>query len=814
MTAVGWRFFDYRAPLRKDGYAAVAETRLTQKRRWCALPISLLFLSASPLQAAPVAVDIPGLPLVDGLDRLSSLFGISVGSSDALDPSVRTKPVHGHMDAASALHRMLAGTGLREQALGMRSFRLVAVPKPASPPVAAVHAAPIPVPDDIIVSAAKRRQPLSALAGEEEILSFDTPLGAADRRGTASDLVTRVPTLSSTHLGPGRDKLFLRGIADSSFSGRSQGTLGEYLGEARLNTNTPDPGLLLYDMKEIEILKGPQGTLYGGGTLAGVLRFEPERPDLNRISASADLVATATQAGAPGYALATTLNLPIAGDMLGSRLLAYRTLDGGYIRDPGRGKDDVNATSITGFRGQLRAKPDGWTIDLLATHQRIASRDSSYAERGLPPYTRSTSLAQPSRNIFTLIDLEARRHAGGVDILSTTSLTWNRLGASYDATVLADRPAAFRNDRDVRTLNHETRFSHTNAYGGGWLLGAVTLLQWEDERNDATAIGDPRYNGNLNNRRFELAAFGDYSWSIGKLMLTAGARLALARLDARTDETPYLASPASIGTKGFRALPMAMLTWRATPRLTVSLGYRQSYRSGFADFEYGDQLVPALYRNDLVTVSPDTIHVANLSFVRRGGSRRLPFTIETTVSGFVWTDIQTDLIDTRGFISAASGSHAELLNVDMSISLRPSAELNVRAGLSLNKEMQHYAPDVVGTLVGEFASIAPVSGYADATWSKTVAEDWTLQLEGRLSYIGKSALGQQTLNAVAQGRIVSSSAVASLKHERYAVSLSIDNVADRAGNMFAYGNPFTLRQGRQITPQRPRSVTMAVHADF
>jgi iron complex outermembrane recepter protein len=790
----------------------VAETRLKQILRRRALPLSLILLPAQPLQAAPVAVDIPGLPLLDALERLSSVYGVSVGSNGGLDPSVRTRRVHGRMDAQAALHHMLGGTGLREQALGLGSFRLVPAPQAAPLPGIARSAE---VAGDIVVTAAKRRLPLSALAGEAERLSFDTPLGAIDQRGSASDLVLRVPTLSSTHLGAGRNKLFLRGIADSSFSGRSQGTLGEYLGEARLNSDAPDPGLRLYDMKSVEILKGPQGTLYGGGTLAGVLRFEPERPDLGRVSASTDLAATATQSGAPGYALAATLNLPISEDMLGSRWLAYRTVDGGYIRDAGRGRDDVNGTTTTGFRGQVRAKPQGWTVDLLATHQRIASRDGDYAERGLPPYTRSTALAQPSRNIFTLLDVEARRHAGGIDITSTTSLTWNRLDATYDATVLADHAAAFQDDRIVRALSHETRLSHSDADGGGWLLGAAAFAEREQERHDATGIGDPRFTNRLASHRLEAAAFGNYTRPLGKLLLTAGARLNFSRFGARTDPSPYLVSPTSLDKSSFRILPMATLTWRATPRLTFSLGYRQSYRASTVALEYVDHVIPVIYGNYLETAHPDTIHVVNLSVVRRGGGNRLPFTLETTLSGFIWNWIQTDLIDSKGFVYTTNSGAADLLNLDTSISLRPFSSLNLRAGLSLNKEhFRRYTPDYVGSLVGEFASIPPVSAYADAAWSKAIASDWTLQLEGRLSYIGQSALGPQDLHALTQGEILASTAVASLKRKGYSVSLSVDNLAGREGNMFAYGNPFTLRQGRQITPQRPGSVTLAFRAGF
>jgi hypothetical protein len=166
---------------------------------------------------------------------------------------------------------------------------------------------------------------LRASGGDVDVQRFASPLGAIDQQHDVSSLNQRIPSLSATALGPGRNKLFVRGIADSSFSGHSQATLGEYLGEARINYDAPDPGLLLYDVKQVELLKGPQGTLYGGGTLAGVLRIEPMRPDLARSAAFLDLSGSGLACGDPGYAAAGMVNLPVRSEVAGIRLLSSMT---------------------------------------------------------------------------------------------------------------------------------------------------------------------------------------------------------------------------------------------------------------------------------------------------------------------------------------------------------------------------------------------------------------------------------------------------------------------------------------------------------
>lgn len=66
--------------------------------------------------------------------------------------------------------------------------------------------------------------------------------------------------------------------------GGSQATVGQYLGEVQLNYSAPDPNLALYDIASVELLEGPQGTLYGTGALGGVMRVTPKPPELGRWS--------------------------------------------------------------------------------------------------------------------------------------------------------------------------------------------------------------------------------------------------------------------------------------------------------------------------------------------------------------------------------------------------------------------------------------------------------------------------------------------------------------------------------------------------
>src|SRR3546814_3797556 len=123
--------------------------------------------------------------------------------------------------------------------------------------------------DEIIVTASKTDLPHSHFAGVVTQLDGGD-LAFGGERGMDS-ILSRTASVSSTHLGPGRNKLFIRGIADSSFTGPTQSTVGQHFGDIRLSYNAPDPDLRPYDIDTVEILEGPPGTFYGSGSLGRLI---------------------------------------------------------------------------------------------------------------------------------------------------------------------------------------------------------------------------------------------------------------------------------------------------------------------------------------------------------------------------------------------------------------------------------------------------------------------------------------------------------------------------------------------------------------
>ncbi|WP_339501660.1 TonB-dependent receptor plug domain-containing protein, partial [Pseudomonas canadensis] len=143
----------------------------------------------------------------------------------------------------------------------------------------------------------------------------------------------------------------------------------------------PEPSLNLYDMKGVEVLEGPQGTLYGSGAIGGIIRLTPNPVDLRVASASLSSGATATEGGGGGFDVAGMANLPLIEDRVGLRVVGYRDRDGGFIADQTRKLSNINRTDTVGGRATLAVDPGGgWGVELGALTQRIDAADAQYAE--------------------------------------------------------------------------------------------------------------------------------------------------------------------------------------------------------------------------------------------------------------------------------------------------------------------------------------------------------------------------------------------------------------------------------------------------
>ena len=307
--------------------------------------ISTALLSVSILAATPAAaqqkqtrITIQSGSLKRALSDLARQTGISVGYVGML-PETRVKGFSAHLDTRAALEKIVANAPILVRQVGPQTFRLEPRMAMKRPTVAmpiqerAARADQEFDVQDIIVTASKREADVFSLPISLTTFDLDTPSSRTGLTGTA-DVVRGTTGLTSTNMGPGLNRLFIRGVADGPFNGPSQATVGIFLNDARVNFDTPDPDLKLVDVQRVEVIKGPQGALYGTGALGGVYRIVARKAEFGDAYSLGVAELGTTQNGGVNMAASAVANAPLTNN-LATRVIGYAERASGWIEPAG-----------------------------------------------------------------------------------------------------------------------------------------------------------------------------------------------------------------------------------------------------------------------------------------------------------------------------------------------------------------------------------------------------------------------------------------------------------------------------------------------
>ena len=788
----------------------------------CLPAAAIAIFGASPAAAAESRnFNIPAQRLDNALIALGNETQISIGGIDQRLAGARSKPVRGRMTIAQALTMMLRGTGFTFQIVDSETVRIVPVPppRPRTKPAPAPRPTPnrpriaVPTlpPTEIVVTATKQGQPLDSYAGTAHIETVGG-IGIGQSQGTAA-FVGRIPTLSSTNLGPGRNKLFVRGIADSSFSGPTQSTVGIYLGDLRLTYNAPEPDLRLYDIDRVEVIEGPQGTLYGAGALGGIIRIVPKMADAGAFRASATAGRSVTRDGAPGYDLGGMINLPLLTDRVGLRVVGYKQLEGGYIDNARLGTENGNRTRIEGARANLRIEPgDNWTIDINGLLQNIDTRDGQYAETDQPRRTHAANIAQPHDNDFKAAGVEIAKGWGDLKLISSTGIVDHDLSEVFDATGYGGKSEIqiFEEHEAIRLLTHETRLSHRGPSGNSWVAGFGLVRNIDRIDRRLGRLDAPAALGRLRNQQTEIAVFGEATQRIApRLSGTLGARMVFAETigelmgGSGEDFEPK--------RRQVRFLPTAALSWKPNSDLLTFVRYQSGFRSGGIAITAGQT-------NAAQRFDSDSIHTAELG-IRLGSESDTAgprFSGGITTFYSIWTDIQADLIGFDGLPFTENIGRGTVYGAEINARWHASDHLFFDGALFVNRSaLTNPAEGLEEADERPLPNIARTGARFSAAWERSLSANLTFKLDGTVRLIGASSLGTTAPLILEHSETTQVDLSASVVASRgWAISLDATNLLDASGNTFSYGNPFTVADGKQITPLRPLTIRFGIRAGF
>lgn len=792
-------------------------------------PFAALIAPAPAIAAPALPIALPAGRLGDAVALLATQAGLSVSVPDARLWAQRVPALRGRMPAREALARLARSAGGRAEPLAGGGWRIVGQGRERPVPlVAAVVPTPV-AGDDIVVTATKREVRLGEYPGTVVVLDGrDLAFGG---EGGTDAILARLASLSSTHLGAGRNKLFIRGIADSSFTGPTQATVGQYFGDVRLSYNAPDPDLKLYDIASIEVLEGPNGTLYGAGSLGGIIRVIRNPPRLGVIEGGASVGASITQHGDPGADVGAMLNLPVAGDAVALRIVGYGLSEGGYIDNPALGRNDINRTRTWGGRATLRMAPgDGWTIDLGGTVQRIDGDDSQYADRDGARLTRSSLIDQGFTGRYALGDFVIAKAWDDLRFVSSTGIAHQRVDERFDATIPVDLPAndasgnrqwpllsmapvgmpsVFTQKNDTHFFSTESRLSRPMRDGFGWVVGISYLHNRARLARSLGPDGMPLPLTGVINRIDEYTGYGETSIGLMRgLTLTAGGRLTYSRLSGEGQSVAPDFADANVRLRARRGetniMPSLALAATVLPDLILFTRYQEGFRPGGLAIE--DQGVRRFRKDHIATWETG---------LRYGAPGRGPFHVAATFSYARWNDIQADFIDSAGLPTTANIGDGRIYSLAANAGWRPLPGLGIDGAFVLNdSKVSDPVPLLAAARLSQLPNVAQFSARGGIDYRTLITDDLDLRLMANLRYVGRSRLGVGPVLGEAQGDYLDTSLSIRIGRPELGVTLAATNLADAVGNRFALGTPFLMNRVDQITPLRPRTLRLGLDARF
>jgi iron complex outermembrane receptor protein len=488
---------------------------------------------------------------------------------------------------------------------------------------------------------------VTATLREQELT--DVPFSVAaptaqDLRERGADnieaIAANVAGFSVQNLGPGQSQVAIRGASSGQIARDQPGVkeqAGVYLDDSPISLSLFTPDLDLFDVARVEVLRGPQGTLFGSGSVAGTVRYITNQPELGLRSTFGEIGSSRVLDGGVGANVKLGANVPI-GDKAAGRIALYYNQLAGYmdaVQPTGRVEENVNRGTRTGLRAAVRYAPndqfsitprvvyqtvrmDGWNridaFNILANPYTTTRPAVTLGEREL-----FTQIPEPFTDDYILGDLNMRYDFSAVNLTSITSYAYRDILVVRDAGALTSSitGGSIGLPEEVYTLNaplDDATKSHVltqevRLAGGGerirWLAGAffstnqrkygqnLLVSGFEAASGEPTqglrAPKDVLFYSDLAYDLTQTAVFGEATLNLtDKLDLTAGLRY--YNFDEDRDQvfdgifahdntgTQIVSVPGSTSADGFA--PRFIASFKATPTLTLNAQASQGFRLG------------------------------------------------------------------------------------------------------------------------------------------------------------------------------------------------------------------------------------------
>lgn len=780
--------------------------------------------AASDKPSASVRLQIPAKPVHAALIDFALQADLSLGGD--LEACGGTAPaLYGRMAPQTALDRILAhsGCGYTLPDPGTVLIRKTPPPRPRAVAAAPPSPAPSLALGEVVITAQRYPNLPGRTPYAISVVSGSTL--ARENLTSLSDLTGQVAGMTVTNLGPGRDKILLRGLSDGAFTGQTQSMVALYLDDVPITYSAPDPDLRLVDIERVEVMRGPQGTLYGGGSLGGVLRVATRKPDLDRYQANVLAGLSYTWDGGLGDELEATANIPIAPGRVALRAVAWRDTQSGYIANSTLDLRHVNGSTREGARASLRAVLSShWTATLGVTTQSINNRDTQYGLRRLGPHLRDNAVREPHDNDFDHLSLTVTGDGGWGRVTGSVSRLSHQFDSRYDATSVAalyglpSGPAAFDEEKAIDLTVAEVTYatpSQHRLHGLVGAFGSTGSIRLDNRLHALTPTGTTGYREQRRDQINETALYGEVTFdATRRLSATAGLRWFDFRFDTDSVVTQAAGQRRFEGADDATGLsPKLLLSYDARPGLLFYAQAAEGYRPG--GFNTAGRIGQAFD----VAGAParryqaDELWNYEIGAKLRGWNERLQGRIALFYAA--WESVQSDQYLSDGTAYTANIGNGDNRGIEAEAAWRLSDQIDLRAAALLNDpEITRQNLDFSSRHDASLPGVPRASASFGVDYHRPLPRDLTLRLQGQATYVGASYLTFDADNMHEMGEYLGLRGVASLEADGWTLSATVDNPFGAHPNSFSFGNPFLITRDPIITPPRPRTLALRLSARF
>jgi outer membrane receptor protein involved in Fe transport len=731
--------------------------------------------------------------------------------------------------------------------------------------------------EEIVVTAQKYKSTIqdtpisiSALSGEQLI---------AAGISSVTDVAHDVPGLSMRSAGPGLTEFEARGLAST---GGASPTVGFYLDEIPLSPPALsqsgkvviDPNL--YDVDRVEVLRGPQGTLYGSGSMGGTIKIVTNEPKIGEFEGSAQATGSYTDGGGANGSANLMLNLPVS-DVLAVRVVGSDTYRSGWIDrivlDPFpaevsnliRGNvlgapvasvaRDVNTERLYSGRISVLYKPnEDWSVlaTFMSQNLEMGGYDLIDSPPGLPylAHYEAFNTPEPVNDQVRIYSLTINGNLGFGELTSATSY-WNRLESqtqdaseSISATLGTPLlPIGFSETDPSHQFSQEIRLSSIGNGALHWTVGAFysdMTSDWDEFGSNPANTGAPGgiyfQSDNPYNIK-QSALFADGSWKFTDT-LTLSAGLRWYSYDSTIDVaewgsvTAYPTRPPFVETKasdkGFN--PRINLSYEPTPDLNTYVTAAKGFRPGGANI----LIPPPTQAPFCVAGSPETFGPDSVWNYEVGEKAKLLGNRVSINSDFYyikWNGIQQSVPLACGYVYNTNAGDGRSYGPEIEITAKVTDEWTIAANGSItnaeitnptaayagsiyNTSNQPYCP-ANGNCTIPILNVPHQTGALSLVYATTVGDGYRLTARASDTYTG-FATDEAYFFGIHLPPYSIAAARISLAHGSWSANLFVDNLTNKTALMTANNTQFQFNIGQltRYTTNQPRTIGTQINYNF